>query len=112
VGLDDREQQQPEQESLDSEVDQQRSTLAHGVSICQRPDGRRIRRVEWLGIVLLVLVVLVAAIVARDRRRRLSDDAPMSIRDHDWERRAYGEPSQGAPAPQSDANRFGGGTST
>ena len=67
---------------------------------------------EWLGIVLLVLVILVAAIVVRDRRRHLSADAPLSIRDHDWERRAYGEPSQGAPAPQSDANRFGGGSAT
>jgi hypothetical protein len=80
--------------------------------MCQPPDGSKIREVEWLGIVLFVLVILVAAIAVRDRRRRTFDDARLSIRDHDIDRRMYGEPSQGAPAPQSDANRFGGGTST
>jgi hypothetical protein len=35
----------------------------------------------------------------------------LSIRDNDYDRRLYRDPSQGAPPPQSDANRFGGGSS-
>jgi hypothetical protein len=62
--------------------------------------------VEYFGIVLLAIVVLVVALARRERRRRASADVPLSIRDHDRDRRVYGSSQD---VPQSDANRFGPG---
>ena len=60
--------------------------------------------VIYLAVAVVVIAVLVFALSRRGRRGSLS------IRDNDYERRAYGEASQGAPPAQSDANRFGSGS--
>jgi hypothetical protein len=64
--------------------------------------------VAVLGVIVVVIVIGLVALWLRDRRRRLSDDAPMSIRDYDQDRRAY-RSSLDMPPVGSDADRFGGG---
>jgi hypothetical protein len=60
--------------------------------------------VIYLGIFVLVIAVLLVALYRRGQQ------GTRSIGDDDYQRRAYGDGAADMPPPQSDANRFGGGT--